>query len=224
VHRVLTAAAAAAAALNGPLFVAVWLRPETVFGDGAPPAGRAQADSAFTCLADSFFVSPGGARPPGPSRGAIAIIMSVSSLLATIRLHREAARQELQIVPLRWSPARSRTWFSWSSASSLSSARGTGLAGMEVPLCRLARWQPRLAGMFVPAVGEMVELRYEFDQDRVAGDSACTAVLGDHAAPLAGSLAATVTSCDPRRTGPACRCQGRVTPRGGTGAGSPGSA
>jgi hypothetical protein len=43
--------------LIGLLFVAVWLRPETVFGDGAPPAGRAQADSAFTCLADSFFVS-----------------------------------------------------------------------------------------------------------------------------------------------------------------------
>jgi hypothetical protein len=36
---------------------------------------------------------------------------------------------------------------------------------MEVPLCRLARWQPRLAGMFVPAVREMVELLYEFDQD-----------------------------------------------------------
>ena len=89
--------------------------------------------------------------------------MSVSSLLATIRLHREVARQELQIVPLV--PAWSRTWFSWSSASSLSSARGTGLAGMEVPLCRLARWQLRLAGMFVPAVREMVELLYGFDQD-----------------------------------------------------------
>jgi hypothetical protein len=63
---------------------------------------------------------------------------------------------------------------------------------------------------------------YEFDQDGVAGDLACTAVLGDHAAPLAESLAATVTSCDPRRTGPARRRQGRVTPRGGTGAGSPG--
>jgi hypothetical protein len=36
---------------------------------------------------------------------------------------------------------------------------------MEVPLCRLARWQPRLAGMFVPAVREMVELLYEFGQD-----------------------------------------------------------
>jgi hypothetical protein len=36
---------------------------------------------------------------------------------------------------------------------------------MEVPLCRLARWQLRLAGMFVPAVREMVELLYEFGQD-----------------------------------------------------------
>jgi hypothetical protein len=133
--------------------------------------------------------------------------MSVSSLLATIRLHREVPRRELQIVPLVpgvvtylvqvvvgifpvISPGhRSR---------SLSSARGTGLAGMEVPLCRLARWQLRLAGMFVPAVREMVELLYEFGQDGVAGYLACTAVLGDHAAPLAGSLAATVTSCDPR--------------------------
>jgi hypothetical protein len=88
--------------------------------------------------------------------------MSVSSLLATIRLHREAARQELQIVPLV--PAWSRAWFRWSSASFLPSAGGTGLAGMEVPLCRLARWQLRLAGMFVPAVREMVELLHEFDR------------------------------------------------------------
>ena len=68
--------------------------------------------------------------------------MSVSSLLATIRLHREVARQELQIVPLV--PGMVTYLVQVVIGSSLSSARGTGLAGMEVPLCRLARWQLRL--------------------------------------------------------------------------------
>jgi hypothetical protein len=46
-----TAAAAAAGVLIGLLFVAVSLRPDTIFGDAAPAAGRAQAGSAFTSLA-----------------------------------------------------------------------------------------------------------------------------------------------------------------------------
>jgi hypothetical protein len=52
-----TAAAAAAGVLIGLLFVAVSLRPETVFGDRAMPAAKAQAGSAFTSLVNSFFVS-----------------------------------------------------------------------------------------------------------------------------------------------------------------------
>ena len=52
-----TAAAAAAAVLIGLLFIAVSLRSETVLGDGAPAAGRAQADSASISLSNCFFVS-----------------------------------------------------------------------------------------------------------------------------------------------------------------------
>jgi hypothetical protein len=47
-----TAAAAAAGVLIGLLFVAVSLRSETVFGNGASAAGRAQAGSAFISLSN----------------------------------------------------------------------------------------------------------------------------------------------------------------------------
>ena len=51
------AAAAAAGVLIGLLFVAVSLRSETVFGDGASAVGRVQAGSAFISLSNCFFVS-----------------------------------------------------------------------------------------------------------------------------------------------------------------------
>jgi hypothetical protein len=52
--------------------------------------------------------------------------------------------------------------------------------------------------MFVPAAGEMIEMRYEFEQDWVVDHSAYAAVLGDHATPLDTSLVATVTSYQAR--------------------------
>jgi hypothetical protein len=94
-----TAAAAAAGVLIGLLFVAVALRPESVFSADAPPAGRAMAGSAFTVLVDSFFVSL-VALIPEASLGEAATIMAVISLLSTIQLHRRVARQELHIVML----------------------------------------------------------------------------------------------------------------------------
>ena len=94
-----TAAAAAAGVLIGLLFVAVSLRPDSVFSEDAPPAGRAIAGSAFTGLVDSFFVSL-VALIPNASLGEVAIVMAVISLLSTIQLHRRVARQELHIVML----------------------------------------------------------------------------------------------------------------------------
>jgi hypothetical protein len=91
-----TAAAAAAGVLIGLLFVAVSLRPETIFGEQASPAGLAQAGSAFTCLVNCFFVSL-VALIPQASLGVACIILALSSLLATVRLHRQVARQELQL-------------------------------------------------------------------------------------------------------------------------------
>jgi hypothetical protein len=94
-----TAAAAAAGVLIGLLFVAVALRPDSVFSQDAPPAGRAIAGSAFIGLVDSFFVSL-VALIPHANLGEVATIMAVISLLSTIQLHRRVARQELHIVML----------------------------------------------------------------------------------------------------------------------------
>src|SRR5437867_4948576 len=47
----------ASAALIGLLFVAVSIAPETVFGSDAEAVRQAQALSAFTALANAFFIS-----------------------------------------------------------------------------------------------------------------------------------------------------------------------
>ncbi|MDQ2816100.1 MAG: hypothetical protein M3Z75_30720 [Actinomycetota bacterium] len=94
-----TAAAAAAGVLIGLLFVAVSLRSDTIFGAGAPAMGQAQAGSAFTSLANCFFVSL-VALIPNAGLGSIAIIMSVLSLVATVRLHGQVTRQELHLMML----------------------------------------------------------------------------------------------------------------------------
>jgi hypothetical protein len=99
-----TAAAAAAGVLIGLLFVAVSLRPETIFGDEASAPGRAQAGSAFTCLVNCFFVSL-VALIPQAGIGVAAVVVSLTSMLATVRLHREVARQELQLTMLVLSTA-----------------------------------------------------------------------------------------------------------------------
>jgi hypothetical protein len=93
------AAAAAAGVLIGLLFVAVSLRPDSVFGDGGPAMGRAQAGSAFTSLANCFFVSL-VALIPDAGLGEVAIIMSVISLVATVRLHGQPGRGELHLMML----------------------------------------------------------------------------------------------------------------------------
>jgi len=72
---------------------------ETVFGGSASAAGRAQAGAAFNSLVNCFFVSL-VALIPQAGLGVVAIIMSMISLLATVRLHGQVARQELQIVML----------------------------------------------------------------------------------------------------------------------------
>jgi hypothetical protein len=94
-----TASAAAAGVLIGLLFVAVALRPETVFGDDAPPGGRSLAGSAFTGLVNSFFISV-VALIPQTSLGVVGVTMALISLLSTIRLQREVVRQEFHLVLL----------------------------------------------------------------------------------------------------------------------------
>lgn len=94
-----TAAAAGAGVLIGLLFVAVSLRPETIFGAEARAAGQAQAGSAFTSLANCFSLSL-VALIPQTNIGDAAIAVAVASTVATVRLHREVARHELHLVML----------------------------------------------------------------------------------------------------------------------------
>ena len=99
-----TATAAAAGVLIGLLFVAVSLRPETIFGEEAAAAGRAQAGSAFTGLVNAFFVSL-VALIPQAGVGGVSVTVAIISLSATLRLHREVAKQELHAVMLAASVA-----------------------------------------------------------------------------------------------------------------------
>lgn len=59
----IVASTQASAALIGLLFVSVSVAPERVFGEKAEPSRRALALSAFTALANVFFVSFGGLVP-----------------------------------------------------------------------------------------------------------------------------------------------------------------
>jgi nucleoside-diphosphate-sugar epimerase len=51
----------------------------------------------------------------------------------------------------------------------------------------------RLAGVFIPTVRELIEMKYEFDEPYVLDSSKAEAALGVHATPLEVSLATTVT-------------------------------
>lgn len=94
-----TAVAAGAGVLLGLLFVAVSLRTETIFGEAAPPMGRAQAGAAFIGLVNCFFVALVALIPQAGLAG-VSITLAVISTLATIRLHRTLARHELHLTML----------------------------------------------------------------------------------------------------------------------------
>jgi nucleoside-diphosphate-sugar epimerase len=70
--------------------------------------------------------------------------------------------------------------------------QATELAGTRLRLERTPRWQLRLLGRFVPAVGEIVEMLYEFEEDFVVDHTPYATLLGDHATPLDEALAATL--------------------------------
>jgi hypothetical protein len=93
------ATAAAAGVLIGLLFVSVSLRPDSVFGDGAPQAGATLAGSAFTSLVNTFFVSL-LALIPKDNLGWGAIVMAAISLYGTGRLNRHGKRDVTQLLLL----------------------------------------------------------------------------------------------------------------------------
>jgi hypothetical protein len=79
--------------------VADSLRPESVLGQGAPPASRAIASSAFTALINSFFVSL-IALIPHTNLGYTATTMALISLYSTWRTHHELSRHEAAVLQL----------------------------------------------------------------------------------------------------------------------------
>jgi hypothetical protein len=76
------AATAAAGALIGLLFVAISLKPDSIFGESAQTNTRRLAESSFTALVNAFFVSL-VAIIPGTNLGWVSAIMAVLSLYST---------------------------------------------------------------------------------------------------------------------------------------------
>ncbi len=89
----------AAGALIGLLFVSVTLRPETVFGEGAPDRGKALAAAAFTGLVNTFFLSM-SALVPGSNLGYPAVVIGVASLVEAIRSRGKLSRSRSQLAYL----------------------------------------------------------------------------------------------------------------------------
>ena len=67
-------------------------------------------------------------------------------------------------------------------------------AGTTPRVRRLRPWQLRLAGLFVPAARESVEMLYEFDDDLVVDDSAGRAEFGLGSTPREHQIAETVAA------------------------------
>jgi nucleoside-diphosphate-sugar epimerase len=70
--------------------------------------------------------------------------------------------------------------------------RAAAIAGTTARLKPVKPWQLRLVGTFVPALREIDELRYEFEQDWVVSHERYAALLGDHATDLGEALTTTV--------------------------------
>lgn len=74
------ASAGASAALIGLLFVGVSIAPERVFGDQADHRRQAQAISAFSALANVFFISMASLIPRITLGAVVTIVAAVSAL------------------------------------------------------------------------------------------------------------------------------------------------
>jgi hypothetical protein len=83
----LVASVAASSALIGLLFVSVSVAPERVFGPQSEAVRQARAVSAFTALANIFFLSL-TSLIPGVNAGLVAMITGLVSTLQTLALLR----------------------------------------------------------------------------------------------------------------------------------------
>lgn len=94
------ASAGAAAALIGLLFVAVSVRPEKVFGEGAEAQNTLMASASFTALLNAFFISL-GALIPGANLGLFVLILGPIAILNSTALGIDAFRQPTRAETLR---------------------------------------------------------------------------------------------------------------------------
>ncbi|HYN32612.1 MAG TPA: NAD-dependent epimerase/dehydratase family protein [Ilumatobacteraceae bacterium] len=67
-------------------------------------------------------------------------------------------------------------------------------AGTSPMVRRVAKWQLRAIGTFVPPMREMVEMAYEFEHDFVVDHSDYVRSFGDHSTPLVAAFDATMRS------------------------------
>jgi hypothetical protein len=74
-------------------------------------------------------------------------------------------------------------------------AAAAQIAGTSPTTSRIGPFKMRLAGLFVPAAKEMIELSYEFDEDLIIDDSAYTARYGADYTALEEGLTRTVKWC-----------------------------
>jgi hypothetical protein len=99
------ASTGAAAALIGLLFVAVSVRPESVFGENAQAQHTLMASASFTALLNAFFISL-GALIPGANLGIFAAVLGPIAILNSLTLgadifrRRSDRRAKLEAVPL----------------------------------------------------------------------------------------------------------------------------
>ena len=75
-----TASVAASSALIGLLFVGVSIAPDRVFGSGADPRRQAQAISAFSALANVFFISMASLIPTVVIGVVVTLVAAISSM------------------------------------------------------------------------------------------------------------------------------------------------
>jgi hypothetical protein len=85
--------AGASATLIGLLFIAISIEPARVFGSGARAEAQAAAASAFTALANVFFVSL-AALIPHTGLGIPVMVMSALAVVNTVQMGRDLWRSE----------------------------------------------------------------------------------------------------------------------------------
>ena len=79
--------ATVSSALIGLLFVSISIMPERIFGPSAESARQAQALSAFSALANIFFISL-SALIPHVSIGGVVAVVAIPSMLQTLEIGR----------------------------------------------------------------------------------------------------------------------------------------